>query len=393
MQKYGAHALKIERKKIVVFTTDLYRGGVAESTRKVANYLACQNNVDVLLVVYEDLLLQKSIDERVRVVRFNIPLIGEFRDNKGLYFRCARLVGLPIALIRFYLLALKERPSSIYSLMYVPNVVNVFVSRCLGIRSIISERQNPSYNLSGVGLLAKSFFAFFYKRADTIHINSEALEKEVRLFYGVSSPDFLYFPNFFDLKVAEPRERTVNKQVLKVLLVGRHVTQKGFDYLPGLIEKTPSNIEYTIVCSKEECNDLQLDFDSRNIDGSRYSVVEEVSNLVDIMQIHDCFLLLSRWESFCNVLVEAMFCGLPVVSNRCETGPVEIIAEKYGLISDSSLDSNFDAASTQLSRFLIRLSDDSEFYRAFSRKSCERAFHYTQENVSQRINSGFELSS
>jgi glycosyltransferase involved in cell wall biosynthesis len=70
----------------------------------------------------------------------------------------------------------------------------------------------------------------------------------------------------------------------------------------------------------------------------------------------DAFLLSSRCEGFGNVIVEALGCGTPVISSRCEYGPAEILDDgRYGVLVEpqnpDALAGAMDQAATLRARF------------------------------------------
>lgn len=129
----------------------------------------------------------------------------------------------------------------------------------------------------------------------------------------------------------------------RIIAVGRYTYQKGFDLLLqawSRIEK--NNPDWSLVIYGE---------------GDRsgyYSLLSELGITPERCQLNECtkdiqkeylnssiFVFSSRYEGFGLVLVEAMSCGLPVVSFACPCGPRDIIndGENGFLIEPGDVDS------------------------------------------------------
>ena len=118
----------------------------------------------------------------------------------------------------------------------------------------------------------------------------------------------------------------------KIISVGRYAYQKGYDILID---------SWKIVQERHPEWYLHL-YGSRDGDNGEYRVLQhkiedsEITNVClhsatnDIYQHYcesDFYVMSSRYESFGLVLIEAMSCGLPVVSFDCKYGPLSIVKD------------------------------------------------------------------
>ncbi|WP_186779273.1 glycosyltransferase family 4 protein [Streptomyces salinarius] len=89
------------------------------------------------------------------------------------------------------------------------------------------------------------------------------------------------------------------------------------------------------------------------------------------------FAMSSKSEGFGMVLLEAMNCGLPVVSFNCPVGPRELVTDGV----DGLLVPERDVAA--LAEGIIRLIEDEEMRRRFSRAALQKAAEYGPDVVTK----------
>ena len=180
----------------------------------------------------------------------------------------------------------------------------------------------------------------------------------------------------------------------RVITIGRYTYQKGYDLLLQAwadIEKLKKLEEF------KEVNEWTLDIygqgdqtDYRQlmtelgIDANRCHLNGPVEDVVKVYQDSSIFVLSSRFEGFGLVLVEAMACGLPVVSFDCPAGPDEIITDGVdGLLVPSG-----DVHA--LAEKLMSLMSDKDQRKRLGQQACLTAQRYDMETIANQWTALFD---
>ena len=177
-----------------------------------------------------------------------------------------------------------------------------------------------------------------YRHADAIIANSGGVAQNL-IALGLDAGRITSIPNGVDYgwiadQSGEPPSwvRPEPRRRPTIITIGRLVPQKDQAYLLRAFALMAKRVDadLVIVGTGPEQATLQQLARQYAID-DRVHFTGHQSNPYPLMARADLFVLSSRFEGMPNVLIEALACGLPVVSTDCPSGPREILADgAYG---------------------------------------------------------------
>jgi len=229
----------------------------------------------------------------------------------------------------------KLQPAIALSFLTRSNLLNIVLGKQLGYRAIISERVNTSSHFPG-GVkdeISKAMVRFVYPRADTIIAVSEGVKADLVQNYGVPSSivETVYNPYDIEHVVALSQEPVSDCPSGSYIIgTGRLVKNKNFALMIKAFAASSLEDDLVILGQGEEQSSLEALAASLGVE-QRVHFMGFKANPYPYIRQARFFVSTSNAEGFPNAIVEAMCLSKAVVATNCESGPAEILSEKYPL--------------------------------------------------------------
>lgn len=232
----------------------------------------------------------------------------------------ARVAGLRRALRN-------SRPDAVISFCDITNVLVLAAGTGMRVPVIVSERIDP--RRYPIGRFWSALRRLVYRRAAALVVQTEALRPWAETHTAPGRVAVIPNPVRVEAATAECQIDAATRQAPehRIVAMGRLDPQKGFDVLLRAFARCALQAPdwtLTILGEGPERPALECMISELGLAG-RVTLPGRVSDPAARLRAADLFVLSSRFEGFPNALVEAMACGLPVLSTDCPTGPAEII--------------------------------------------------------------------
>ncbi len=382
--------MQIKKKKIIFVVPSLQGGGAEKVAETLLGSMRNSPDLELTLVLFRK-RASEYLGQDVTVKNINVRERGSFVYTAFKFIKI--VVSLAIIIIHV-------RPHTIVGFMEYSNIVTIISNWLAGKKSkvVVSVHAPPSCQIVEYGAgyrekIAGLLMKMLYNKADSIVAVSESVRKDLVENFKIHKTLIRVISNPIDLnKIALLSEEKVNEEVFCrtfpiILAVGRLSKEKGHDTLLRAFSLLRLKTQAKLVIlgeGKEEKKLKQL--------GEQLGIEEEVcfigykTNPYKYMKRSTLLVHPSLYEGFGIVLVEAMVCGIPVISTRSYEGIENIVEhEKTGLLVKAGDEQ-------AIAESMVRLLNDAAFSQKLSKEAGKKAEEYSVEKIMNQYRAVLDLS-
>ncbi len=223
-----------------------------------------------------------------------------------------------------------------------------------------------------IAIIAEKCASYFTKKIICV----SEFDKQLALRYRVAPSDKLV-TIYNGVQSVQEIEKLAHTP-LRAITVGRFAHQKRFDLLITAIAALPDffkkNIHLNIVGDGEQ-KQMLLDLVVEKKLTKQVSFLSAVENteVFQLLNSSDMFILISRYEGFPMTILEAMAAGVPVIASSVGGIP-EAIDDTCGILVENTIESIATALMKMITdseqRIIMGISAKERFEKLFSLKQC-----------------------
>ncbi|QVJ80688.1 Glycosyltransferase involved in cell wall bisynthesis [Prevotella sp. khp1] len=374
--------MRNEKYKIVYCTPALYSAGGTERVVSVkANYFADVLGYDVTIIVTEGKNGNSffSLSKKVKVI------------NLGLNFEELWNISLFKKILLYLRKQRKYRKRLSNELLRIQPDITIttlrreinFINDVNDGSKKIGEQHLSRTNYRKIDARFSKFYEIYFFRwwKDRVVDSLKKLDRMVVLtndavFEWPELSNIRMIPDPLSLKICCSSSLTAKR----VITIGRYSYEKGYDILLkiwSVVEKNCIDWQLDVYAMGDPTPYVKL-MDDLSIDKRRCYLHSSVVDVEEEYLKSSILVQPSRTEGFGLVIVEAMACGLPIISFDCENGPRSIITDG----EEGFLIPTFDIE--KFANRLIQLINDVDLRKAMGEKGRNKSQCYQIESVGKQ---------
>lgn len=223
----------------------------------------------------------------------------------------------------------------------------------------------------------KTFVNMTFERADKIVVGSDYIIEKIRTYYDITIQNkVLNIPFGVDENMFYPAKQKRKNRFPVLITLGSAVDVKAYNIMLNTVEivkkKYPDIL--LIICGRDDRGKLKKTVNAMNLNNNvNIKEFVDYKNIPAELNSADIFILSSLYESQNMSLIEASFCGLPVVSTRvgiadeitehlASTGDAAALADKIMYVID-----NFETESGKSSQKIPELKEKFSLKKSVDR--------------------------